>query len=442
MHLLRWSSILLLCLFLSIATRPAHAATITVDTLTDGIGAAGCSLREAISAANGNANANGCIGLGTYGTDIIELSVSGSYTLTTGSPLSVTSAITIQESAGVTAVIEAATSANTAAYQVFSVGAAGNLTISGITVRHGGTTSTGLTGGCIGSSGVLSLTNGTVIDSCRTSGNGGAIYANQGSIILDDATISNNQAGGAFGGGIFYSSSMVGTSISVTDSFFTNNTAQSGANFAYGGGLYVNVGTALVTGSTFTGNRAQGGLSNNRGGAVFKGSSGILSIDDSILSDNHVSGNNSFGGAIYNDGGSVTVTTSVIQRNTAGTNGDAYSSGGTDSITDSCIVANGDTAVFDTSGGATTATNNWWGSSWGPRVTTAPAGSGSLITTGDSISGNGTSLVNVGLTSSGPGGTQPTGNWKPSAPTIGEVTCLTCASPSSVGSARLCGYDD
>jgi CSLREA domain-containing protein len=64
---------------------PALAATINVDTTADDNNGtvAGCSLREAVIAANTNANFGQCIGSGAFGTDTINVPASGSnYQLT------------------------------------------------------------------------------------------------------------------------------------------------------------------------------------------------------------------------------------------------------------------------------------------------------------------------------------------------------------------------
>ena len=68
----------------SIATSgSAHAADIVVNSLADNTtnGDTFCTLREAVTAANNNADFNDCIGIGNYGTDTITFNVSGMITL-------------------------------------------------------------------------------------------------------------------------------------------------------------------------------------------------------------------------------------------------------------------------------------------------------------------------------------------------------------------------
>src|SRR5262245_6962060 len=58
----------------------AEAATIQVNTSFDEFNAGGnCSLREAIAAAEANADGHGCVGSGAYGDDTIMLVGTGPY---------------------------------------------------------------------------------------------------------------------------------------------------------------------------------------------------------------------------------------------------------------------------------------------------------------------------------------------------------------------------
>lgn len=475
MRLTKWLSLILIWVVFSLSVAPVYAGTITVDTLEDGIGVAGCSLREAIARANAGSDGDGCTGV-TGSPNTINLSVSGNYTLTTGSELAVngTSSITIQESNGAQAVIQAAASVNTAAYQVFRVNSSTSaLTLIGVTVRNGGNLSTSLTGGCIYVNGDLTLTD-VLVENCRTSGNGGAIYGVNagGSVTITDSTVQNNTAGG-FGGGIFGS---ISSSLSVTNSLITgnlagassegqgggiyyalglgtfnisgstisNNQATGGAN-PRGGGMFAGPGnTGTISGTTFSGNSVSGGTTANQGGALYKMNGTTVQISTSIFTGNSVSGTSASGGVFYVAGGTLTVTSSRVQSNNsaATTDGDVLgisSSGGSASITGSCIVNNGDNAISDTDAATiTTATGNWWGTDWGPRIVGAPALSGSSVSNGDSITGNGTSAVNVGLTDDGDYSTPPTGNWITVVPTIAGAVCMTCTEVSSVGHGRTC----
>jgi hypothetical protein len=446
---------------------PVYSATIIVDTLVDGTSVPGCSLREAVINANNDAVTHAGCAAGS-GADTIILNVTGTYTLTFGE-ISVTSNITIQEASGVNAVISGNSSS-----RIFNVSTvSGDLTLNGLTVQDGNSSDSG---GCIrvgfASGGIIRFNNG-LLQNCTTSTSGGAIGSVMGehSVYVSNSTLQNNTAainggaisqagtgnvmsisdstftgnrtgtgtGNSLGGAIFYAGSNT-ASFSITGSTFSSNRAESTTGNGRGGAVYFNAThvdlTGSISGSTFTGNQALNGTTDVAGGGVFKTGVGSLTISSSVFTGNSAPQ----GGAIFNNQGNMSITTSRIQTNSAATNGSAYysQSGGTDSITASCIVNNGDTAVIDTEvANNMTATGNWWGTSWGPRI--VGAGGGSAISNGDSISGNGTLTVNVGLISAGGNpAPPPNGNWLSSAPTVAGATCLTCSAASSIGYARAC----
>jgi len=478
----RWFSILCTLFLLALTVSPTFAAAITVDTLTDGLGVAGCSLREAIANANNdNAAQVGC-GTGS-GADVITLNVSGTYTLllANGGEIDVTSDIDIVEGGGVSATI----SGNNTS-RVFNISTAGgNLTLTGLVVQNGSDTTAG---GCIqvgaSSGGAITFNNGT-LQNCVTTNSGGAIgsVGATHSITISGSTLQNNTSGinggaisqtgtastlsisgstftsnragtgtgGSFGGAILYAGNNTG-SFSVSSSTFSSNRAESTTANGRGGAIHFTASnvalTGTITGSTFTSNQALVG--DRLGGAIYKSGVGTLNVISSVFTGNSADE----GGAFYNAQGNLSVTSSRIQTNTASTNGGAYYSvGGTDSISASCIVNNGDTAVVDTEQGADTiadgngniAQSNWWGSSWGPLITAA--GGGSAVSNGDSISGDGNNsgepagniaTVHVNLTNPGSLTSAPTGNWLTVAPTVAGATCMTCTGASSIGHARFC----
>ncbi len=475
MRAAKWSSIVLLFILFLLSVVPVYAGTIVVNSLVDLANLNGvCTLREAITRANAGSDGNDCIGV-TAGSNTINLSLSGSYTLTEGISLpTITTDITIQESGGVTAILEAATTSNNAGYRVFFMdGASAHLTLNGVTVRNGGKTVVALAGACIfaGNGGDVTLTGGTVVENCYTSSDGGAIASgSSGSVItITNSTVRNSIAGslgggvygngvlsvsgstfsgnrtGATGGGgagIYY----LGSSFSVSDSTFSNNQVIGVSSNVFGGAIYANIssGTATISGSTFSGNSTSNGIGANWGGAIFKFGFGTLDVSDSVFTGNSVSGDGAAGGVLYTARGTLTVTNSRIEGNGSSgtTNGDvlALANTATAAITASCIVNNGDNAISDTDGTIiTTATGNWWGTSWGPRILGAPALSGSIVSSGDSITGNGVSAVNVGLTNAGNYSTAPTGNWLTSVPTVAGAQCMSCAGVSGIDrTARMC----
>jgi hypothetical protein len=138
----------------------------------------------------------------------------------------------------------------------------------------------------------------------------------------------------------------------------------------------------------------------------------------------------------------VTIRDSLIQANTASVGGAIaqLDATGSLSVVNSCIVFNSDTAVIAPTGYALDAGGNWWGSAWGPLISGAPAGSGSLVSDGDSIAGDGVTSVllppppplDTGGEDSNP---IPTGAWLTSAPLSG---CFVCTAVSGSGAGRSC----
>ncbi|GEM_PF-1267538 len=460
----RFMGLMALLAMLTLFNLPtAQAATITVNTTVDENGTgANCSLREAVLSANANADTGGCSASG-YGTDTITLPT-GTYTLSAGSALSITSAITIQPAVGATVIVQAAVGIGGAAYRVFDVTATGNLTISGMTVRNGGQFSLAFlqNGGCVRvTSGVLLVTGGTILENCRTPFEGGAVAGEgagnsitinggsilrgniagddgggvkslNGSLSLNGVTIRNNQALGgisdaALGGGVSYE----GETLSIANTSIVGNSATDvDGGIGAGGGISmrlitVNIGVGTITGSTISDNLATG-TTDSLGGGIYKFGSGALTITDSAIERNQATGGsgNQHGGGIYNLVGPIIISGSRIQDNSTASTGGAYyvvNVGAGESITNSCIVANSDTAVVSTD--VLNATDNWWGDASGARSTTNPA------SFGDSVSGDGTTPVNA------------TG-FKTMAPTLAGLECQGCiADISALGDPRYCEID-
>ncbi|WKZ47134.1 MAG: sortase [Anaerolineales bacterium] len=270
----------------ALGAQPVFAASIVVNSAADSVVVDGaCTLREAITNANGDNQSGSTDCAAGAGADTITFA--GNYTITlVGSQLpAVTSQITITGNGAANTIIQASTcnpvtlpgGCTPATYRVFQVTSSGNLTLDGLTVRHGR---------CNGSC-TLPSTSG-----------GGGIF-NQGTLTVTDSAISDNSATG-YGGGVFNLGNLT-----VTNSTLSGNSA------IWGGGIN-NSRTLTVTNSTLSGNSA-----GNTGGGIDNGST--LTVANSTLSGNSAGDD---GGGIYNDGflSLVSVTNSTLSGNSA-TNG-------------------------------------------------------------------------------------------------------------------------
>ncbi len=138
-------------------------------------------------------------------------------------------------------------------------------------------------------------------------------------------TISGNNASRVF---------VVGTGVLVA---ISNLTMSNGSSSGLGGSIF-NTGTLTITNSTLSGNSVSGisGL----GGGIYNNNGSTLTITNSTLSDNSVSGSTSgLGGGIYNSG-TLTITNSTLSDNSATTSGGGIYNNGTLTITNSTIANN------------------------------------------------------------------------------------------------------
>ncbi len=178
-------------------------------------------------------------------------------------------------------------------------------------------------GGAISNGENLSITGSTFTGNSTASAlsDGGAISNSGGALTITSSVITGNSTANR-GGGIYHNSAVIsGTSLSITDSTISNNTANSDNNTTGdGGGLFLTgTGSGSISGSTISGNSVGGTSSAGDGGG----------IDVSLpltLTNSTISGNSSVrnGGGIYATGGStatVTIESCTIVNNTAVTGG-------------------------------------------------------------------------------------------------------------------------
>ena len=272
----------------------AQAAVITVDSGTDD--GVGCTLREAVEAANTNTAVGGCAA-GDNVNDEIQFSV-GAVTLTGGQlylseDLVVTGPVTLTATPG---------------QRIVRVGPASSVSFSGVTFVGGR-----------GNGGALAITAATTVTVT-----GGAF----------------NQNNAPLSGGAIYLSA-TGT-LTIDGTSFTDNQARGDAANQGGGAIYTNGGGLTVQNATFTNNRALG--TSGSGGAILSPNGASLNIQASTFTNNR---SERAGGAIETVGGATMVTGGSFVGNTAGTNpgnGGAIHGGGTANVTVTDAAATGNRA--------------------------------------------------------------------------------------------------
>jgi CSLREA domain-containing protein len=302
--------------FGALSPPPALAASITVTTTADEYGAGGgCSLREAIKAANDNTAFGGCssgsgadlitVPPGTYG-----LTIAGDDNTNAGGDLDIRDHTTIQGGGTSTTVVN-----GNGIDRVFEVDPA--LTgimaaITDLTVRGGDDI-----GGDVG---------------------GGGIF-NHTTLTLARVAVVDNEA--EYAGGI---ANWPGSpSLTMTDSLIANNRTADEPTNGVGGGLTLeNSASASLTNVTISGNTAE-----NEGGGIWHYSSSSLVLNNVTITGNTADSlpGAADGGGIQVEAGSgpVTVRNSIVFGNT-----DA--SGGTAPDCDGAITSGGHNLIGTTAG--------------------------------------------------------------------------------------------
>lgn len=158
--------------------------------------------------------------------------------------------------------------------------------------------------------------------------NGTRGVENAGALTLRGSTISGNGASNADrdGAGIFNTGSLILEGSAVTE----NTTSGNGA------GLYNDGGVVTIRESAISGNRGEDNALSSGGGIY---NAGTLDLERSTVSDNYAWDS---AGGIFNQGGEVTITDSVVSGNQAGefSTGGLYSEGGVVDILGSLFSEN------------------------------------------------------------------------------------------------------
>ena len=286
----------------------APGAVIAVTTQGDEFGGPGlgCSLREAIQAANTDSSFGGCAA--GSGTDTITLPA-GTYTLTgaagenanASGDLDITSSLTIQGAGSKTTFIQAGTDATNGVDRVLHVHSGATVEINGVAVMYGKAPD-GTTGGAgAHGGGILNESASLTLNACSVSQNragdggdgglggmggyGGGIYNDAATLILNDTIVKQNASGGGGDGG----------------------TGCNGGLGGAGGGIYLNASSVVtLTGSTVSDNATGDG-----------GSGG-----DAVNSDAGDGRSSGYGGGIFNQFGALTLIESSVDGNRTGIGGD------------------------------------------------------------------------------------------------------------------------
>jgi hypothetical protein len=267
---------------------------IVTNTKDSGVG----SLRQAIVGANADSAKN------ARAKDIITFKLGGgAHTIELASTLNITAKNLSINGIGANLTVSGGNKV-----QDFAIGTGANVTISGLTIANG---LSAVGGGGILNNGTLTLNNSTLSNDQTTAGATGGGILNNGTLTANADTFTNDTAPNSAGGAIFNvgtatitSSSFNGNSAvnggafesvngtaTITNSTFTNNSVVPGGV----GGAVVDAGTTklTVTGSSFTGNTALGGA----GGAIINNNNSALVVTNSSFTNNQAA----LGAAISND---------------------------------------------------------------------------------------------------------------------------------------------
>jgi CSLREA domain-containing protein len=352
------------------STVSAQTGTFVVDSTADVVdafpgngscatAANECTLRAAIQEANALA-----------GAQTITLPA-GTYTLTiegASDNLSVTGDLDVISSGDLT--INGAGSASTIisgvagdrVLEVWNVNSVGipvalNVSISGVTIQNGSVGST-QDGGGIFNHAHLTLNDVVLKNNSAQSGGGLANVTTLtgGDLSLNNVTLMSNNAicsspcpnGRGEGGGLWYSN----TTATTRTFTWTNVVFQQNTSGSRGGGLYStggNADTITINDSRFSGNTAQSG------GGLYAVNGSLLTLARVTVSGNTVSGGAGTGGGLQRGGGPATLTNVTMSGNSSGNQGGGIFvaiGSNTMSVTNSTFSSN-------TSGGSSFGNNIW-----------------------------------------------------------------------------------
>jgi len=282
-----------------------------------------CSLRAAIMESNSAPDPNFIsLAAGLYTTTLVAADDDAN----AGGDLDISSPIEIEGAGSAQTIIQANASPNTATERVFHILTGGSaVTISGVTVRHGGNlVSSAQAGGGIrveGPTSNLTLTNSLITHNTSEKQGGGLAVADEGAAItIYNCSFIENVAGpgsnGTAAGGALSIDREGGAAtpaaLQINNTTFDSNRAESssGAVTTYGGAVIIRAPGAVVNfqSCTFTNNSSLGTDSfSGYAGAIYEQNANV------DLSNCIIAGNRSD----YLGGGGVSRTTSVAASSTS-----------------------------------------------------------------------------------------------------------------------------
>ena len=276
---------------LTLAVSSAQAATIIVDEST-------CTLADAITAVNNDADEGGCVGSEAYGDDTIILEANVSL----AAPLpDITSTVSI-EGGGHT--IDG--NNDEAVGAVLRITAGGDLTLNK-TIVTGGKNETynyyESGGGINAYNAIVTLNSSTVSGNVAASFMGGGIYAENSTVTLKNSTVSQNNSG--LGGGIW----ALDSTVTLNSSTVNENDAGDGA------GILAYFSTVILKSSTVSQNSAWWS-----GGGI-RAEYSTVTLKNSTVNQNAVKELWCCGGGISASSSTVILNSSTISQNSAGGGG-------------------------------------------------------------------------------------------------------------------------
>lgn len=209
----------------------------------------------------------------------------------------------------------------------------GSVLLNGTTLLQN--TAEGSGAGIYANDSTITLVNSNLSSNTAYNGSGGGIYLNGGTLNITGSTLYDNRTGAATDGGGVYTTE---ADVTIVDSTFDQNRSTGS-----GGGLSQNLGSLTVRGSTFSGNSAlfgngggisTGALTNLIVNSTLSGNSsdydggGIYFSDpvgfvNGIISNSTIANNNSsqYGGGLHAEHNTITLYNTLIADNSASYSG-------------------------------------------------------------------------------------------------------------------------